>query len=106
MKAVRLELCKWETKMFIHVRSFASFRDILGKELDVELKDGSTVKDLLDDLTSTRQRLRSAVFDESGKVREYVILMKNKKNIESLSGLDTELAEGDEVAILPPVAGG
>ena len=92
--------------MIIHVRSFASFRDILGKELSVELKDGSTVKDLLDDLISTRQRLKSAVFDESGKVREYVILMKNRKNIESLGGLDTELAEGDEVAILPPVAGG
>ncbi len=95
-----------ETKMIIHVRSFASFRDILGKELSVELKDGSTVKDLLDDLIATRQRLKSAVFDESGKVREYVILMKNRKNIESLGGLDTELAEGDEVAILPPVAGG
>jgi molybdopterin synthase sulfur carrier subunit len=72
----------------------------------VELKEGSTVKDLLDDLISTRQRLMSAVFDESGKVREYVILMKNRKNIESLDGLETELAEGDEVAILPPVAGG
>jgi sulfur-carrier protein len=92
--------------MIIHVRSFASFRDILGKELSVELKDGSTVKDLLDDLISTRQRLKSAVFDESGKVREYVILMKNRKNIESLGGLGTELAEGDEVAVLPPVAGG
>ena len=92
--------------MIIHVRSFASFRDILGKELSVELKEGSTVKDLLDDLISTRQRLKSAVFDESGKVKEYVILMKNRKNIESLDGLDTELAEGDEVAILPPVAGG
>ncbi|MGD0951151.1 MAG: ubiquitin-like small modifier protein 1 [Methanotrichaceae archaeon] len=92
--------------MIIHVRSFASFRDILGKELSVELKDGSTVKDLLENLISTRQRLKSAVFDESGKVREYVILMKNRKNIESLGGLDTELAEGDEVAILPPVAGG
>jgi molybdopterin synthase sulfur carrier subunit len=92
--------------MIIHVRSFASFRDILGKELSVELKEGSTVKDLLDDLISTRQRLKSAVFDESGKVKEYVILMKNRKNIESLSGLDTELAESDEVAILPPVAGG
>lgn len=92
--------------MIIHVRSFASFRDILGKELSVELKDGSTVKDLLDDLIATRQRLKSAIFDESGKVREYVILMKNRKNIESLGGLDTELAEGDEVAILPPVAGG
>ena len=92
--------------MIIHVRSFASFRDILGKELSVELNEGSNVKDLLDDLISTRQRLKSAVFDESGKVREYVILMKNRKNIESLGGLDTELAEGDEVAILPPVAGG
>jgi molybdopterin synthase sulfur carrier subunit len=92
--------------MIIHVRSFASFRDILGKELSVELKEGSTVKDLLDDLISTRQRLKSAVFDESGKVKEYVILMKNRKNIESLDGLETELAEGDEVAILPPVAGG
>ncbi len=92
--------------MIIHVRSFASFRDILGKELSVELKDGSTVKDLLDDLIATRQRLKSAIFDESGKVREYVILMKNRKNIESLGGLDTELTEGDEVAILPPVAGG
>jgi sulfur-carrier protein len=92
--------------MIIRVRSFASFRDILGKELSVEMKEASTVRDLLDDLTSTRQRLKSAVFDESGKVREYVILMKNKKNIESLGGLDTELAEGDEVAILPPVAGG
>jgi molybdopterin synthase sulfur carrier subunit len=92
--------------MIIHVRSFASFRDILGKELSVELKDGSTVKDLLENLISTRQRLKSAIFDESGKVREYVILMKNRKNIESLGGLDTELAEGDEVAILPPVAGG
>ena len=92
--------------MIIQVRSFASFRDILGKELSVELKEGSTVKDLLDDLISTRQRLKSAVFDESGKVKEYVILMKNRKNIESLDGLDTELAEGDEVAILPPVAGG
>jgi len=95
-----------ETKMIIQVRSFASFRDILGKELSVELKEGSTVKDLLDDLILTRQRLKSAVFDESGKVKEYVILMKNRKNIESLDGLDTELAEGDEVAILPPVAGG
>lgn len=106
MKAVSLSYKSQEKKMIIHVRSFASFRDILGKELSVELKEGSTVKDLLDDLISTRQRLKPAVFDETGKVREYVILMKNRKNIESLDGLETVLSEGDEVAILPPVAGG
>jgi molybdopterin synthase sulfur carrier subunit len=92
--------------MIVHIRAFANFRDIVGKDLNVEVKEGSTVKDLLDDLILSRKRLKSAVFDESGKVREYVILMKNRMNIDNLAGLDTELSEGDEVAILPPVAGG
>ena len=50
--------------------------------------------------------MKSALFDESGKVREYVILMKNRKDIDSFEGLETTLSDGDEVAILPPVAGG
>lgn len=92
--------------MIVRIRAFANFRDILGKDMKVEVKEGTTVKDLLDGLTSSQQRLQSALFDESGQIREYVILMKNRKNINSLSGLDTQLADGDEVAILPPVAGG
>jgi len=92
--------------MIIQIRSFANFRDILGRDLKVEVKDGSSIKDLLDTLTSTRHRLKSALYDESGLVREYIILMKNRKDIASLDGLETKLSEGDEVAILPPVAGG
>jgi molybdopterin synthase sulfur carrier subunit len=92
--------------MIVHIRAFANFRDILGKDLNVELKDGSTVKDLLDELIVPRESLKSAVYDDSGKVREYVILMKNRKNIDNLAGLDTKLSEGDDVTILPPVAGG
>ncbi len=92
--------------MIVHVRAFASFRDILGNDLNVDLDEGSTVKNLLDNLSASRQRLRSAIFDDSGNVREYVILMKNRKKIDYLSGLEAALAEGDEVAILPPVAGG
>ncbi len=72
----------------------------------VELKDESTVKDLLDSLCESHPRMKSALFDESGKVREYVILMKNRKDVDSLEGQKTTLSEGDEVAILPPVAGG
>ncbi len=37
------------------------------------------------------------VFDESDKVREYVVLMKNRKDIESISGQEAILSEGDEV---------
>ena len=72
----------------------------------MELDDGSTAKELLDSLCLSQQRLKSALFDESGKIREYVILMKNRKDIDSFDGLETTLSDGDEVAILPPVAGG
>ncbi len=92
--------------MIVRVRAFANFKDILGRDLNVGLKDNSTVKDLLDNLSISHQGFRSAIFDESGQVKEYIILMKNRKNIDFLSGLETKLSEGDEVAILPPVAGG
>jgi molybdopterin synthase sulfur carrier subunit len=92
--------------MIVRIKAFASFRELLGADLSIDLRDGSTVKDLLDDLISSRRPLKSAIFDESGNIREYVVLMKNRKNIKSLDGLDTKLHEGDCLAILPPVAGG
>jgi len=92
--------------MRVHVRAFANFREILGRDLSLDMEDGSTVGALLESLSSSRQQLRSAIFDESGQVREYVIIMKNKKDVLALQGLKTVLEDGDEVAILPPVAGG
>ncbi len=92
--------------MMVHIRAFANFKDILGRDRDTEVQEGSTIGDLLQSLISTNRNLRTAIFDEAGNVREYVIIMKNRKNIESLKGLSTVLNEGDEVAILPPVAGG
>ncbi len=92
--------------MKINVRAFANFREILGRNLSVDLKEGSTVADLLESLSRSHQQLRPAIFDESGQVREYVIIMKNRKDVSALQGLKTALEEGDEVAILPPVAGG
>jgi molybdopterin synthase sulfur carrier subunit len=90
--------------MIVPLRAFAKFEDILGRDLKVELQEGSTIRDLLDSLSTSHHRFGSAIFDESGQVREHVMLLKNRKK--SLSGLETKLSEGDEVAILPPAAGG
>lgn len=92
--------------MIVHIRAFANFRIILGKDLQVELEEGSTVKELLDILCVSYAGMKSAIFEESGKVKEYVILMKNRKDVDSLEGLKTMLSDGDEVAILSPIAGG
>jgi sulfur-carrier protein len=92
--------------MKVHLKAFASFKDILGKEKDVDVKEGSSVGELLEDLSSKNTKLKDAIFDETGQLRDYVILMKNRKSIEHMEGLNTKLSDGDEVAILPPVAGG
>jgi len=95
--------------MKIKVRAFASFREILGKEIEMELKEGSTVRDLLEALASSSPKLKEAAFDDSGNLLDYVLLMINRKRIDPSDPeayLKTELKDGDEVAIFPPVAGG
>ena len=92
--------------MMVKVRAFASFREILGREQEIDLRPSSTVSDLLFELARTNRRFKDAAFDDCGQLQDYVLLMKNKKRIDPLQDLTIELTEGDEVAVFPPVAGG
>lgn len=92
--------------MLVKVRAFAGFREILGKEQELDAREGSTVADLLKELASCNPRFRESAFDSSGRLQDYVLLMVNKKRIDPLQDLSMILREGDELAIFPPVAGG
>jgi sulfur-carrier protein len=92
--------------MLIRVRAFASFREILGKERELEASEGSTIADLLNELASSSPLFKESAFDNSGILRDYVLLMWNKKKIDPCQDLSLEMHEGDELAIFPPVAGG
>jgi sulfur-carrier protein len=92
--------------MIVKVKAFANFKDILGKERDLDVKEGSTIRDVLDGLAASNGVFKDAAFDSSGGLRDYVVLMKNRKRLDSSEGLESVLQEGDEVAIFPPVAGG
>jgi molybdopterin synthase sulfur carrier subunit len=91
--------------MNIKVRAFARFREMLGSELDLNLPEGSSVQALLDALASLNPRFGSEAFDCSGLLKDYVLLMKNRKRLDH-GCMDEVLEDGDEVAVFPPVSGG
>jgi molybdopterin synthase sulfur carrier subunit len=92
--------------MFVKILSFAGFREILGKEREQEIKESATVQELLEELSQASPRFKEAAFDESGELRDYVLLMINRKRIDPRQDLSRPLQEGDELAIFPPLAGG
>jgi molybdopterin synthase sulfur carrier subunit len=66
----------------------------------------SDVGQLLDEIEATYAGLRGLVRNEQGEVHHHVNIYVNNEAIEDLQGLDTLLKDGDEVAIIPALAGG
>jgi len=50
--------------------------------------------------------IKARLCDESGELRRFVNIFVNDEDIRFLQGLDTEIKEGDEVSIVPAIAGG
>jgi molybdopterin converting factor small subunit len=66
----------------------------------------SHVWDALEQIERLHPALYRSVCDETGRVRRHVNLFVNASNVRDLQGLDTPLAPGDVVLVLPAVSGG
>ena len=92
--------------MKVKVKFFAPFRELFGaKESEVELRGAPDVQALLVLLCDSDER-REKVFDQFGKLNSSVMITKNSRPIQTLGGILTQLEDGDEIAIFPPVSGG
>ncbi len=89
--------------MKIKIKFFASFREVF-QERELELPNGSSMRDLLNLLCDSSKR-REQIFD-GGELKSYLAILKNGQHIYHLNGLETKLDDGDTVAIFPPVGGG
>ncbi len=80
-------------------------RPYTGEKDAVEL-DGSTVGELLANLTAEYSDLRQHLYGPDGKLRSFVNVYVNDDDIRYLQREQTPLAPGDVVSIVPSVAGG
>ena len=91
--------------MSVTVRVPAPLRRYCDGASELSVSAG-TVRDALDQLERHHEALYRNVCDETGAVRRHVNLFVNTSHIRDLEGLDTGLAPGDAVTILPAVSGG
>jgi molybdopterin synthase sulfur carrier subunit len=67
---------------------------------------GATVAAIVQDIEGRHPGLKERICDDAGKVRRFVNLYVNGEDIRFLSSLDTPVKEGDEISIVPAIAGG
>jgi molybdopterin synthase sulfur carrier subunit len=78
----------------------------LTNELDIVSTDGGTLGAAIDGLESSYPGLKERICDDQGEIRRFVNIYVNGEDVRFLSGLQTSLKTGDEVSIVPAVAGG
>ncbi len=68
--------------------------------------DGGTITDLLAALDQQCPGIKKRLCDDDGELRRFVNFYVNSEDIRFLNGRQTALQDGDEVSIVPAVAGG
>ncbi len=90
--------------MTVDVRVTANLQKLVGGKRSVQ-GEGSTVRELLDDLES-RYRGFKDILVTDGELHRFVNIYLNDEDIRFLDKLDTPVKEGDTLSILPALAGG
>ena len=67
---------------------------------------GETVLELLGDLEQRHPGIKERICDEQGKLRRFVNIFVNEEDIRFLQGDQTAVKDGDEISIIPAIAGG
>lgn len=89
----------------VRVTFSSALMSATGGEKETEAQ-GSTLKEVLDFLFEKYHPLKEKIWDPSGKLRRFINVYVNGKDVRFLKGFDTRLKDGDEITILPAISGG
>ena len=90
--------------MAIEVRIPTILRNYTGGEKAVNA-DGANLSALIDDLEASHPGIKDRLL-ENGDLRRFVNVYVNDEDVRFIGSLDAELKDGDQVVVLPAVAGG
>jgi molybdopterin synthase sulfur carrier subunit len=91
--------------MNVRVRIPTPLRRFTGGAEEVNAS-GATVAAIVENLEHNHPGIRERICDEEGKVRRFVNIFVNGDDIRFLNHLETAIKDGDEVSIVPAIAGG
>ena len=91
--------------MAVTVRIPTQLRNLPGNAAEVQV-EGSTLAEALKGLEALYPGFGERLFDEHGGLRRFVNVFVADEDIRFLQGLDTPLADGTVVSVVPAVAGG
>ena len=91
--------------MAVRVRIPTPLRAMTKGSADVQVT-ADTVGDLIEDLERQFPGMRERLVEEGGEIRRFINIYVNQEDIRFLQGAKTALKQGDEVSIVPAIAGG
>jgi len=91
--------------MPVLVRIPTPLRSLTKGNAEIQAK-GHTVEGLVGDLERQFPGLKERLMDESGELRRFVNIYVNEEDIRFLESKKTVLKDGDQVSIVPAIAGG
>jgi len=92
----------------MHWKLFATLAETAGgREVAVDVDGDTTVGDAFEALLAANPELEAEVLDEDGDLYDHVrLLHEGEDPFAQAEGFETPVAEGDELALFPPVSGG
>ena len=80
-------------------------RNLTNEQETVEAS-GSTVADIITDMENQFPGIGERLRDENGEIRRFVNIYLNQEDVRFKDGKDTPVTDGDEISIVPAIAGG
>jgi molybdopterin synthase sulfur carrier subunit len=92
--------------MSIKIRIPTPLQNLTQNKPEVEIEAAGNIKELIDKLEEKYPGIKGRLCDESGALRRFINFFVNDEDIRFLEGINTKLKDGDEVSIVPAIAGG